>query len=304
MFKAVLSERIFLGGMSIVAGMMLLSGCRSNPPVVPVPQPPASEPPVVIESVAPQVHQSAPTVPESEPAAEKKIAVAPENVSSDFDKKLNGKAFDVPTQQMFCNAIVGANGKGGFLTSNSFILSWYLIGPFKFRQLDNSLSSQAIHKEFISCERVPPRDTHRWIFSGGLAGKTLGEVDLSRVFGTPEPNSAAYALTLLYVPEDMSNLLLLTGSDDYIKVWINGRLVHTYNMTDRDGQLDQDKVSSVKLSKGYNLLVVKVVNINDRWNFFFRFATADGSPIEFRQQTVSGQELDQFCRRLEKEIAY
>jgi len=300
MLRAVFPWRIILYVVSTTMGAMLLAGCSSAPPPVIVPPPVDNPPPLVI--AAPEYKSTAMTAPAAD-AASKDNSAKDQTAERAASGQSAGKAFDAPEQQMFYNTIVAANGKGGFLNQSSFIMSWYLIGPFKFKSVEGNIASQAIHREFIPCEKVPSRNCYRWTFSGGMAGKVIGEVDLGRVYGNPEPNTAAYALTLLYAPDEMSNLTLLTGSDDYIKVWINGKLVHAYNMTERSGNIDQDKIAAIKLVKGYNLLVVKTVNINDRWIFFFRFATADGSPIEFRQQTMSAQELESFCRKMEKELS-
>lgn len=203
---------------------------------------------------------------------------------------------------MFCNAITAINSKGGFLNEHSFIMSWYLIGPFQFRSTADRPAGRAIHHEFMSPEKIPPLHSYAWRFSGGIGEKNLGDIDLNRIFGTAASDTAAYAVTLLWAPEELHELQLLTGSDDYIKVWINGRLVHTYNMAARTGRIDQDKVPYVRLNQGYNLIVVKVVNIDRDWDFFFRLADGDGSPIEFHQQTITGEEWEDICREIERKL--
>jgi CubicO group peptidase (beta-lactamase class C family) len=55
------------------------------------------------------------------------------------------------------------------------------------------------------------------------------------------------------------------GSDDAIKMWLNGELVHE-NFAARAVGIDQDLVA-VKLEKGANNLVVKVVNRTLGWGF-------------------------------------
>ena len=66
------------------------------------------------------------------------------------------------------------------------------------------------------------------------------------------------------------------GSDDYIKVWINGKLVHTYKTERRSGEADQDTVTGISLAKGSNRIVVKCVNVVNAWNFYIRFTDKDG----------------------------
>ena len=74
----------------------------------------------------------------------------------------------------------------------------------------------------------------------------------------------------------MSNAKLLVGSDDYIKVWINGKLELTYKTDRRSAEADQDTASGISLAKGYNRIVVKCVNVVSVWNFYLRFTDKDG----------------------------
>jgi hypothetical protein len=67
---------------------------------------------------------------------------------------------------------------------------------------------------------------------------------------------------------------LLIGSDDGVKVWLNGELVHN-NHAHRGLTLDQDRVR-VKLRKGINWLLVKVENGGGDWALAVRVRDADG----------------------------
>jgi acetyl esterase/lipase len=59
--------------------------------------------------------------------------------------------------------------------------------------------------------------------------------------------------------------LFLLGSDDGVKVWVNGKLVHS-NYVGRDLTLGQDKFN-VKLNKGNNSVLVKVIDMINDWGF-------------------------------------
>jgi hypothetical protein len=98
-------------------------------------------------------------------------------------------------------------------------------------------------------------------------------VDLDAFFDTPE-HSAAYAVTWIEVPRDM-DVRMLVGSDDYVKIWINGEHVHTYATKRRNARPDQDAVT-VSLRKGINRVVVKSVDVVYDWCFFLRFTTPTG----------------------------
>ncbi len=74
---------------------------------------------------------------------------------------------------------------------------------------------------------------------------------------------AAYLRTTLRADADGSAILLLVGSDDGIKIWLNGKVVLANN-TMRPFTKDQDQVE-VKLVKGENRLLLKVTQNNQGW---------------------------------------
>ena len=72
----------------------------------------------------------------------------------------------------------------------------------------------------------------------------------------------AYGLVTLVADEAMK-VQMLFGSDDSIKVWLNGDVVHT-NAVNRGRSRWQDEVN-VDLKKGLNLLLVKVSDAGGGW---------------------------------------
>ena len=61
---------------------------------------------------------------------------------------------------------------------------------------------------------------------------------------------------------------LRIGSDDGVKVWVNGRLVHGNNAT-RSFAPDQDS-ATVSLKKGENTILMKVTQNNMPWGASLR----------------------------------
>jgi hypothetical protein len=72
--------------------------------------------------------------------------------------------------------------------------------------------------------------------------------------------------------------LLLVGSDDDVKVWLNGGLVHA-NPTARPLTPDQDRVGPVNLREGWNCVLAKVVNRTAHWGFSLRVVDEQGKPF-------------------------
>ncbi len=89
---------------------------------------------------------------------------------------------------------------------------------------------------------------------------------------SPTENVVAYGYSCVTAPEDISTDMYV-GSDDGVRVWINGKLVHD-NRVDRGLQPDQDVVS-VKLNKGSNGVLVKVDQGGADWSFCLRFRDPD-----------------------------
>jgi dienelactone hydrolase len=106
-------------------------------------------------------------------------------------------------------------------------------------------------------------------------------VDLAQVFTDRQSNNCvAYAYTTITSP-GANDMLMTVGSDDAVRVWLNGKLVHT-NVAARGVSPDNDIVP-VRLNQGANTVLVKVVNAGAGWGFALRFAhPADLSKAIFR----------------------
>jgi CubicO group peptidase (beta-lactamase class C family) len=89
-------------------------------------------------------------------------------------------------------------------------------------------------------------------------------VDLTTIFGRKE-GAVAYAFAEIVSPDDRK-VLLSIGSNDAIKVWMNGELVHE-NWIFRAAHTDDADLAEAKLHKGKNRILLKVMNGYDTWGF-------------------------------------
>ncbi|MGZ5496382.1 MAG: hypothetical protein ACXWFO_06485, partial [Candidatus Aminicenantales bacterium] len=89
----------------------------------------------------------------------------------------------------------------------------------------------------------------------------------------PNEQAIVYGLAYVFSPDDRTASLLL-GSDDGVRVWVNGVLVHT-NPTYRAAEPDLDRVS-VRLVKGWNRVLVKDLQGAGGWGFYLRLADPEG----------------------------
>jgi len=88
---------------------------------------------------------------------------------------------------------------------------------------------------------------------------------------------AGYLRTRVFVAKSTKAKLEL-GSDDAVKVWIGGKVVHS-NDAWRGTKCGDDKVD-VALAAGWNPVMVKVVNGEGDWSACVRFRTRDGDPVK------------------------
>ena len=84
---------------------------------------------------------------------------------------------------------------------------------------------------------------------------------------------SAYALINIASPRDQNDVLMGVGSDDSIKVWLNGSVVYENDVTRRTTGI-QNRFP-VNLNAGDNLLLIKVCNhgalwANNDWGMFFK----------------------------------
>ena len=98
-------------------------------------------------------------------------------------------------------------------------------------------------------------------------GNNINDVVNSIGFAQGDVNHhSSYALISLVSATVQSGVMMKVGSDDSIKVWLNGEVVHT-NAVNR-GATDFDDTFRVDLVSGDNLLLVKVSERDAAWSMF------------------------------------
>lgn len=86
----------------------------------------------------------------------------------------------------------------------------------------------------------------------------LGEGDVN--------DHSVYGLIVLNSPADQSGVPMKVGSDDSVKVWVNGEVVHTNAVNRGAGDFQDD--FKVNLNAGANILLVKVSERGGGWSLF------------------------------------
>ena len=161
-------------------------------------------------------------------------------------------------------AIVGCNLVP---SQQNFALDWYLIGPFDAPDMSYLSFTFPPEKETEASKTYSGKNSQivSWKQTKAVA---TGYVPLNQLI-QPNEQAVAYGLTYLYSSEDRKAILLL-GSDDGVRLWVNDILVHN-NPTYRGAYPDQDRIQ-VNLKAGWNKILIKVLQGSGGWGYYLRIA--------------------------------
>jgi acetyl esterase/lipase len=168
------------------------------------------------------------------------------------------------------------------LEGKSTIKEWFIAGTFPSPEVDKVQPDGTLHLGFykdyltslggeteavLTSETVIAHEAENGetlsVPVEKVVASDLGVVDLDAMFGNPD-NVMAYAFCYVNSDKDQDAWFSL-GSDDGVKVWVNGELVHS-NYIGRGMSLGQDKFSA-KLHEGNNTVLVKVIDMVRGWEF-------------------------------------
>jgi HEAT repeat protein len=155
--------------------------------------------------------------------------------------------------------------RGKLESAAPFIQDWLVSGPYSQAGANDAL---AVFTIAFAPEK--PGETVQW-----QAAPRADMINLSGLF-PGKSACAAYLRTKVFVPEACDAALLL-GSDDGVKVWLNGAVVHSNNV-DRGAVVDQD-MAPIQLKKGTNELLLKITQGGGGWAACARIVGLDGLPI-------------------------
>ena len=168
----------------------------------------------------------------------------------------------------------------------NFVRDWMVIGPFdntedkKFDEVYPPGKELVFDKTYEGENGLPVKwKTARADMDGFL--------NFNDCFPEMHNETIAYALTTIISPRDNFTEILV-GSDDGVKVWLNGKLVHD-NHAHRGASPDQDTVR-VRLNPGPNTLLVKVDQGSGGWGFYLRLIDPKDQ-LQFALPTQLKQQL-------------
>lgn len=174
-----------------------------------------------------------------------------------------------------------ATGDKSGVDDEGFLQRWLVLAPIPLA--DGESGADAVGKERIKEDgKLKPKAGQKVKVGGKeyvwkeqiITGHLL---DFNSILGAPTEDSVAYAVTYILAPAELKGIKMKTGSDDQVKVYLNGKEV--LKVTDaRATDKDQD-TTDVTLQKGVNVLVAMVVNEKVDWSFCVRFTDKDGKAL-------------------------
>jgi len=143
-----------------------------------------------------------------------------------------------------------------------------------------SFSLEKVIRSSPSLGQLPPADAVV-LFSGQSLENwehqrdATGYINLVRVIGGND--CAAYLTTRIFADSERE-AIIEAGSDDGIKIWWNGDQVLAKN--EKRGAEPGQNMAQIRLTPGWNKILVKVNNGDGGWGVFLRITDMDGTPVE------------------------
>jgi HEAT repeat protein len=154
---------------------------------------------------------------------------------------------------------------------DDYITAWQVSGPYTKEETDGpGLFDVAFAPEQPGTQAVV------WqVMPAGTNKDTPYLMEMDKLFGGDD--RAAYLRTKVWSDKEQQAQLEI-GSDDGIKVWLNGKVVHANNTT-RGVNPGEDK-AKVTLQQGWNQLLLKITQGGGEWSVCARLRQLDGSKLD------------------------
>jgi len=182
--------------------------------------------------------------------------------------------------------------------AGKYMRTWLVAGPVSV-SADSSRPDDAeqekafktdpvTHVNIVPGKAIPAVVANNKEFNWQAISPSKDIIDLDEIF---HGKNYAYAYAVAEIKTSApANAMLAVGSDDGIKVWHNGKLVHD-NWIPRGVTKDNDLVP-LKLVKGSNQILVKVQDMEGGWGFVARVLDKEGLTDQLNTAAANGN-LDQ-----------
>src|SRR5688572_22452482 len=178
--------------------------------------------------------------------------------------------------------------------SGKYMQTWLVAGPVfviaDSAKPDNSEQEKVFKSDIITRleivpgKPVPSVSANQKDFRWQIVSPAADIINLDEFY---QGKDFAYAYALAEIKASApANVMLAVGSDDGIKVWHNGKLVHD-NWAPRAVIKDNDLVP-LKLVKGSNQILLKVQDMEGGWGFAARLLDKEGLAEQLNKAAGNG----------------
>jgi CubicO group peptidase (beta-lactamase class C family) len=182
-----------------------------------------------------------------------------------------------------------------FEETEQFMTSWFVLGPIpvsrtKIDPEDTETQKKAFAKDQLNPAKIKNIEAGKIQKINGIEYQwklleSEGDIiDFQKIYGDTD-FVAAYAWAEIKASEEKTALFGF-ASDDGIKVWLNGKLVHE-NWIGRAVSKDDDLVP-LKLKKGANRILLKIQDMQQDWAFACRRINSAVFPEKLIASSVTG----------------
>ena len=148
--------------------------------------------------------------------------------------------------------------------ADRYLTDWWTIGPFDNEERKGFAAVYPPEQQFDSTQvYAGVKGTQvKW---KRFQSNVSGYINFAALFG-PKKNVVSYAYSVINLPE-AKTVKFGVGSNDGVRVWINGKLVLDRPVS-RKAVPNDDQIS-VPMQKGDNTILVKVDQLGNKWGFYF-----------------------------------
>jgi len=179
---------------------------------------------------------------------------------------------DAAVQQLF-----NLDVKFDLAHEKGFVTQWWLCGPFSGSDLDKAWPPEQC-VDTNAPVQIDGKDVG-WIYYHRLDLNDERVLNLRELI-KPNENVTVYLYAEVTIT-GAQDVVLKIGSDDGMKVWLNGQLAHT-SQSGRRFSVDRD-TATARLQAGVNKFLLKIVQGGGDWEACLRITDQAGQPLKFAQ---------------------
>jgi len=161
-----------------------------------------------------------------------------------------------------------------------YITAWQVAGPY----VKEGVEGPGLFDVVFPPEKPDAKGVAWKVMPVGTTPDKPWLLELDKVLGGND--RAAYLRTRIYSPTKQQARFEM-GSDDGIKVWLNGKVVHANNAT-RPNSPGSDQARAT-LEEGWNTVLLKITQGGGEWSACLRVRRPDGAKLEGIRAQIDGK---------------